>query len=74
MLRLALARDSWSPPPIPPRGRDLDAEQREEVRTGAGDLLVGTRQLHLEVVHLLLQLARRRRPPCCPPLEIEKKI
>jgi len=43
------------------------------VRTGAGDLLVGTRQLHLEVVDLLLQLARRRRPPCCPPSEMEKK-
>ena len=55
---------------------DLDAEQREEVRVlraGAGELGVGARQLRLEVVDLLLQLAGRRRPPCCPPLEIEKK-
>ena len=70
---LRLARDSWSPPSIPPRGRDLNAEQREEVRTSADDLLVGARQLRLEVVNLLLQLAGRRRPPCCPPSEIEKK-
>ena len=58
------------------RGGDLDAEQREEVRVlraGGGELGVGARQLRLEVVDLLLQLARRRRPPCCPPSEMEKK-